>query len=298
MMRQLLMGMIALWFAISAQAQVQPSTDAGTLAKIRELGAIFVGHRENSAPFSYSPDGAPIGYTIEICDRVVDEVRKQLALPNLKVIPVPLPGNLRFTMLIDGIVDMECGVSTNTKIRQQRMAFSVSFFEATTKFLVTKDSPLSRIQDLDGKTVVVGAATTAGRSVGTVAKRRNLTIRQISARDRSVALEMLANGKADAYLSDDALVLGALLNSKYQDKFRLLDESVSVEPYGIALRRDDPEFKKLVDDVMIGMMKSGEMAKLYQKWFMEPIPPSGQSLAMPLDDRNKELFANPNDRGV
>jgi glutamate/aspartate transport system substrate-binding protein len=300
LIRQLFIVSMALWLVTSTQAQGLPKPEAGTLAKIRELGVVFLGHRESTVPFSYGvgPDNRPTGYAVEICERVIDGIGKRLALPDLKMIPVPLPTNLRFTMLINGIVDMECGASINTKIRQQRMAFSLTFFEATTKFLVAEGSSLNRIKDMDGKVVAIIAGTTAGRSVSTLANRRGISVRQVGARDRGDALQMLVEGKADAFLSDDALILGALLGSKYHGKLRLMEESISVEPYGIALRRDDPEFKKMVDEILLEMFENGEMTRLYAKWFMEPVPPSGKSMNLPLDDRNLQLFANPNDRGV
>jgi glutamate/aspartate transport system substrate-binding protein len=300
MIRKLFIATTALWLAASAQAQELPPPEAGTLTKIRELGTVFLGHRESTVPFSYGmgPDNQPTGYTVEVCERVIDGIKKRLALPDLKVTPVPLPTNLRFTMLIDGIVDMECGASTNTKTRQQRMAFSLSVFEATTRFLVAEGSSLNRIKDLDGKVIAIIAGTTAGRSVSTLANRRGISVRQVAARDRGDALQMLVDGKADAFLSDDALILGALLSSKHYGKLRLMEESVSSEPYGIALRRDDPEFKKMVDEILLEMFESGEMTRLYAKWFIEPVAPSGKSMNLPLDDRNQQLFANPNDRGV
>ncbi len=272
--------------------------ESETLAKIRTLGAVFLGYRESSAPFSYYLDGKGAGYSMDICERVVDAIKTRLGKTDIKTVHVPLPGSLRFTMVIDGIADMECGVSTNTKVRQQRMAFSVTFFESKAKFLVNKDSSLAAIKDLDGKTVVVGAATTAGRTIATTAKRHNIIVKVVSARDRADALDMVAAGKADAYLGDDALLLGALLTRKDRDHFRLMDDPVTAEPYGLVLRRDDPEFKKLVDEVLTGLMKSGEMAKIYDKWFMAPVPPSGNSLNMPLSPRQQLLFEAPSDAGI
>ena len=288
---------------VAAQS-VQPAPPASaeveseTLTKIRSLGAVFLGYRETAAPFSYYLDGKGVGYSVDICERVVDAIKTRLGTQDIKTVHVPLPGSLRFSMVIDGVVDSECGVSTNTKVRQQRMAFSVTFFESKAKFLVKNDSTLAAIKDLDGKTVVVGAATTAGRTVATTAKRHNIIVKVVSARDRTDALDMLAAGKADAYLGDDALLLGALLPRKDRDHFRLMDDPVTAEPYGLILRRDDPEFKKLVDEVLTGLMKSGEMARIYEKWFMAPVPPSGNSLNLPLSPRQQLLFDTPNDAGI
>jgi len=193
---------------------------------------------------------------------------------------------------------MECGASTNSKIRQQRMAFSVTTFVAAIAMLVRKDSTLNRILDLDRKTVAIIAGTTAGRSVATAAARRNIGVRQKQTRDRAEALDLLKQGKVDAFMGDDALLLGVLLKDPDRDKFRLMEEVLSTEPYGITLRREDPEFKKLVDETLTDLMKSGEIEKIYDKWFMQPVPPSGNSMNVPLSPMLKEMFANPNDAGV
>jgi glutamate/aspartate transport system substrate-binding protein len=269
-----------------------------TLTKINQLGTIYLGYRESAVPFSYLHEGRATGYSVDLCYRIIDAIKLKLGRADLKTAEVPLPGNLRFTMLIDGIVDMECGASTNTRIRQQRMAFGVTTFVAGLKMLVAKESKLDRILDLDRKQVAIIAGTTGGRAMATATARRNIGVRQLQVRDRSEALDLLKKGKVDAFVGDDALLLGVLLKDPDRDKFRLMEEALSTEPYGIALRREDPQFKKLVDDVLTGLMKSGEIEKIYDKWFMQPVPPSGNSMDLPLSPMLKEMFANPNDAGV
>ena len=280
---------------VTAAEENEPSF---TLTKINQLGTIYLGYRESAVPFSYLHEGRATGYSVDLCYRIIDAIKLKLGRADLKTAEVPLPGNLRFTMLIDGIVDMECGASTNTRIRQQRMAFGVTTFVAGLKMLVAKESKLDRILDLDRKQVAIIAGTTGGRAMATATARRNIGVRQLQVRDRSEALDLLKKGKVDAFVGDDALLLGVLLKDPDRDKFRLMEEALSTEPYGIALRREDPQFKKLVDDVLTGLMKSGEIEKIYDKWFMQPVPPSGNSMDLPLSPMLKEMFANPNDAGV
>jgi glutamate/aspartate transport system substrate-binding protein len=280
---------------VTAAVEEEPSF---TLTKINQLGTIYLGYRESAVPFSYLHEGRATGYSVDLCYRIIDAIKLKLGRADLKTAEVPLPGNLRFTMLIDGIVDMECGASTNTRIRQQRMAFGVTTFVAGLKMLVAKESKLDRILDLDRKQVAIIAGTTGGRAMATATARRNIGVRQLQVRDRSEALDLLKKGKVDAFVGDDALLLGVLLKDPDRDKFRLMEEALSTEPYGIALRREDPQFKKLVDDVLTGLMKSGEIEKIYDKWFMQPVPPSGNSMDLPLSPMLKEMFANPNDAGV
>lgn len=290
--------LLAMGASLGCPVFAQPVALTGTLDKIRELGTVYVGHREEAIPFSYLVEDKATGYTVEICARIVDKIKSRLDKPELKTVHVPLPGNLRFTLLVDGVVDLECGVSVNTKVRQLRMAFSPTIFESTTRLLVPAGSRLERIQDLNGKTVAVLAGTTAGRVVATATARRDIHVNQISAPDRLQAFEMLKNGKADAFIGDDALLLGTLLDSPDREKFSLMDEALATEPYAIVLRRDDPEFKALIDEVVTGMMKSGEMAELYRKWFESPVPSSGKSMGLPIRPALIQLFAKPSDAGI
>jgi glutamate/aspartate transport system substrate-binding protein len=182
-------------------------------------------------------------------------------------------------------------VSGNSKIRQQRVAFSVPYFETSLKFLVAKNAGLDRIAQLDGKRVVLASAMASGQTVATAAKRRNINVRLVSAGGLPEALEMMAASKAEAMLGEDALLLGSLLITQHADKFHLIDEAISTELYSITLRRDEPEFKQLVDDVLTGLIKRGELTTLYQKWFLDPIQPYGQRVGLPLSPRNQTLFA-------
>ncbi|MCF8177346.1 MAG: amino acid ABC transporter substrate-binding protein [Sulfuritalea sp.] len=272
--------------------------DNSTLDKIRAYGAIYVGHHEASVPFSYFFGKEVVGYSIDLCKRVVDAVRAELGDPALPVVLVPLTSANRFWMLHVGNIDLECGSATNTKIRQQSMAFGVTTFVSGVKAVTRKDSGIDRIGDLDGKVVVTVSGTTNTRVVNRVLATYNASSLAKTARTHSEALAMVVSGEADAFVLDDALLAGVVANSAQSDQVKLMDENFGLEPYSIVFRRDDPKFKKLVDGALIKMMKSGEMEKLYNKWFMSPIPPNSINLKMPISDRLRDLFRNPDDTGI
>ena len=279
--------------AIQAQGVVPP-----TLEKIREYGAIYVGYREAAVPFSYLVGDEVTGYTKELCDRIVATVRDTLADPTLKVVRVPVTASSRMLMLMTGVIDLECGITTNTKIRQQSVAFGVTTFVSGVKTVTRKDIGIERIVDLNGKVVVTTAGTTTERVVRTVLAGRNAIVHSKSARTHLESLAMVLSRQADAFVLDDAVLAGLMASSPQADKLKLLDENFGFEPYGIVLRKDDPEFKKLVDDTLVGMMKNGELETLYNKWFLSPIPPKNITLQIPMSGMLKELLRNPNDTGI
>jgi glutamate/aspartate transport system substrate-binding protein len=284
----------ALLPAAQAQGVTQP-----TLDRIRDHGTIYVGHREASIPFSYMVGDDVVGYSTEICDRVVDAVRAKLGIPTLKVVQVPVTSFSRILMLMTGSVDLECGSTTNTRIRQQRMAFSVTTFVSGVKTLVRKDDGIERIADLAGKVVVTTSGTTTERLVRTVLAARNLpAARTKTASKHGESFAMVVSRQADAFVLDEPILAGLLANSPDAGKLKLLEENFGFEPYGIGMRREDPEFKKLVDDTLIGMMKSGELERLYNKWFMSPIPPNNINLKIPMSEMLRDLLRNPSDVGI
>jgi glutamate/aspartate transport system substrate-binding protein len=289
-----LLVLSALLPAVQAQGVTQP-----TLDRIRENGAIYVGHREGSIPFSYMVGDDVVGYSTDICDRVVAAVREKLGIPTLKVVRVPVTSFSRILMLMTGTVDLECGSTTNTKIRQQRMAFSVTTFVSGVKTLVRKDGGIERIEDLAGKVVVTTSGTTTERVVRTVMAARKLPPPRLrTAAKHAESFAMVPSRQADAFVLDDAILAGLLANSPDAGKLKLLEGNFGFEPYGIGMRREDPEFKQLVDDTLVGMMKSGEMERLYNKWFMSPIPPNNNNLQMPMSEMLRDRLRNPDDIGI
>lgn len=293
---RLLCGLCALLLAapaVLAQGVTRPS-----LEKIREYGAIYVGHPEASIPFSYMVGGEAVGYSMDLCDRIVDAVRTRLGAPALKVVRVPVTSSSRLLMLLTGVIDLECGSTTNTKIRQQSVAFGLTSFVSGVKALTRRDTGIERIIDLNGKVVVTTAGTTTERVVRTVMATRNASVHAKSARTHPESLSMVLSRQADAFVLDDALLAGLLAVSPDVARLKLLEENFGFEPYGIVLRKDDPEFKQLVDDSLRAMMKSGEVEKLYTKWFLSPIPPNQVNLQIPMSNMLRELLANPNDTGI
>lgn len=288
-------------FALSASlpaVQAQGVTEA-TLDRIREHGAIYVGHREASIPFSYMIGDEVVGYSADICEQIVVAVREKLGIPGLKVVQVPTTSFSRILMLMTGSIDLECGSTSNTRIRQQRMAFSVTSFVSSVKALVRKDTGIERIADLASKVVVTTSGTTNERLVRTVLAARNLPATRAKTASKHVeSFSMVLSRQADAFVLDESILAVLLANSPDAGTFQLLEENFGFEPYGIGMRRDDPEFKKLVDDTLIGMMKSGEMERLYNKWFMSPIPPNNINLQMPMSEMLRNLLRNPSDIGI
>jgi glutamate/aspartate transport system substrate-binding protein len=276
-------------------------TPSGTLEKIRQYGAIYIGHRESSIPFSYlDADGKVVGYSWELCERVTDAVKARLNRPDLAVVPVPVTSSSRQMILEAGTIDLECGSTTNTDQRQRYVGFSVTTFVAGVKALVKKDSGIRSIKDMKGKTVVTTSGTTSDAYVKAAAFRQGVFPNFRVGRDHDDSLRQLLRGDADVMVLDDVLLQGLLMDVPEADKFKLvvLEESYAYEPYGMMLRRNDLEFKKLVDDTLIALMKSGEMARIYAKWFTSPIPPKGGNLNLPMGDLLKQLILTPNDKGI
>jgi glutamate/aspartate transport system substrate-binding protein len=301
------MNVIAWWRQLAVLTALSASLSAvqaqgvsgSTLDRIRENGAIYVGHRESSIPFSYLVGDDVVGYSKDLCDRIVVAIRDKLEMPSLKVVHVPVTSFSRILMLMTGTVDLECGSTTNTRIRQQRIAFSVTTFVSGVKTLVRKDTGIGRIDDLAGKVVVTTSGTTTERLVKTVMSARKLPApRTRTASKHSDSFSMVLARQADAFVLDDAILAGLLSSSPDAGKLKLLEENFGFEPYGIGMRREDPEFKKLVDDTLVGMMKSGELERLYSKWFMSPIPPDNVNLQLPMSEMLRDVLRNPNDNGI
>lgn len=279
-------------------AQAQGITEP-TLDRIRANGTIYVGHREASIPFSYMVGDEVVGYSTDLCDRVIDAVRDKLGMPALKVVRVPVTSFSRILMLMTGSIDLECGSTTNTKIRQQRIAFSVTTFVSGVKAMVRKDTGIERMTDLSGKVVVTTSGTTTERTVRSVLAARKLPAARTRTAGKHVeSFSMVVSRQADAFVLDEPILAGLLANSPDAEKLKLLEENFGFEPYGLAMRREDPEFKKLVDDTLVGMMKSGEFERIYDKWFMSPIPPNNHNLHMPMGEMLREQLRTPNDSGI
>lgn len=277
-------------------------TPPTTLEKIREYGAIYVGHQSASIPFSYyAPDGETVqGFSWDLCMKIVDAVRARIGNPTLPVVPVLTTPSTRMMMTETGVIDLQCASVTNTDQRARYVAFSNTIFVAGVKALVRKELGVRTLADLRGRTIVTTSGTTTDAYVKAATARRNIFVNMRTARTHQESFDMVLSGQADAFVLDDILLQGLLTNTKEADAFKLviLNENMAFEPYGLTLRKGDPEFKKLVDEVLVGLMKSGEFEKLYDKWFQAPIPPNGVNLKVPMSPELKQLIKTPNDRGA
>ncbi|HDR9762013.1 MULTISPECIES: glutamate/aspartate ABC transporter substrate-binding protein [Burkholderia] len=281
-------------FASGAHAQ-----ETGTLKKIKDTGVIALGHRESSIPFSYYDQNQQVvGYSREFQLKVVDAVKKKLNLPNLQVKNIPVTSQNRIPLVQNGTVDIECGSTTNNTERQQQAAFSDTIFVIGTRLMTKKDSGVKDFADLKGKTVVTTAGTTSERLLRKMNNDKQLGMNIISAKDHGDSFNTLESGRAVAFMMDDALLAGERAKAKQPGEWVIVGTPQSEEAYGCMMRKGDADFKKVVDDAISQVEKSGEAAKIYAKWFENPIPPKGLNLNFPLSDSMKKLYANPNDKAL
>ena len=273
--------------------------EAGTLAKIKASGAITFGYREASFGFSYlDGDAKPVGYSIEICKRIVEAIKTELKLPAVEIKYQAVTSANRIPLVQNGTVDIECGSTTNLVERQKLVAFSPDIFRYNVRTLVKTDSGIKSIADLQGKTVVTTAGTTSFRLLREADKGRSLEVTQLAGKDHTDSFLLVESGRAQAFVLDDILLAGQIANARNPKDFAIVGESLRTENQSLMLRKDDPEFKALVDRVVGGMMKSGEMEKLYNRWFMSPIPPKGININYPMNAETRDAFANPSSKGI
>jgi glutamate/aspartate transport system substrate-binding protein len=270
--------------------------DTGTLKKVKDTGTITIGYREASIPFSYlDQNQKPVGYAMDICYKVVDAVKEKLNMPNLKVALTAVTPSTRIPLMANGTIDLECGSTTNNAERKQQVDFGMTYFVIKYRFVSKKASNLDTIADLKGQTVVSTAGTTVIKALNELNTADKMGMNILSANDHGAAFLMVETGRAKAFLMDDILLYGLVANSKNPADFHISSASLGVEPYSLMLRKDDPEFKKVVDDAMTKLYKSGEIEKIYSKWFLSAIPPKGITLDFPISDSLKRVFANPTD---
>ncbi|CAJ0725324.1 MAG: glutamate/aspartate ABC transporter substrate-binding protein [Ralstonia sp.] len=278
--------------AIGAQAQALD----GTLKKIQDSNTILIGVRESSIPFSYRDSKNEIvGFSADLCSRVIDAVKKKTGKPNLDIKQIPVTSQNRTSLVQNGSVDLECGVTTHLKSREQQTAFSTTFFIAGTRLLTNVKSGVKDFPDLAGKSVITNAGTTSERILRKMNDEKKMNMNVISGKDYGESFLTLQSGRVAAFMMDDVLLAGARTLAQKPDDWVVTGTPQSFEAYGFMLRRDDPQFKKLVDDTMTGVMKSGEIKALYAKWFEKAVPPKNLNFNFPMNDQLKALYANPND---
>jgi len=284
------MAAAVLFTATGAQA-------ADTLAKIAESGKITLAYRESSVPFSYL-DGPnkPIGFSVELSNAVVEAVKKKLNKPNLQVQLMPVTSQNRIPLITNGTVDLECGSTTNNTARGKDVAFAVNHFYTGTRLLVKKSSKIKNYADLAKKTVASTTGTTNALVMRKYNTEKNLDMDIVLGKDHADAFLLVESDRAVAFAMDDILLFGLIANAKSPGDFEVVGDALQVEPYGCMLAKDDPAFKKVVDDTIVGLMKSGEFEKMYTKWFMQPIPPKGMPLNLPMSPQLRENIKSPSDK--
>ncbi|WP_114800206.1 glutamate/aspartate ABC transporter substrate-binding protein [Moraxella canis] len=281
-----------------AAAPATGSSTQGTLEKIKQSGTIVLAHRDSSIPFSYIADNPnqPVGYAHDLQLKVVEAVKEKLQMPDLKVRYNLVTSQTRIPLVQNGTVDLECGSTTNNEERAQQVDFSVGFFEIGTRLLTATDSGINGFDDLAGKTLVTTAGTTSERYIRQFNDEKQLNINIISAKDHGESFLMLENGRAQAFMMDDVLLAGEKAKAKDPAKWQIVGEPQSFEIYGCMVRKGDSEFKAVVDDALKAVYASGEINNIYDKWFMQPIPPKNVNMQFTMSDNLKNLLANPTDQ--
>lgn len=271
----------------------------GTLDKIKETGAITVSFRESSVPFSYLDDNQkPVGFAVDICANIVEAVKKAVGKNDLKVNSQSVTSSNRIPLLANGTIDMECGSTTNNNERQKQVSFAINYFYTGTRLLVKTSSGIKKLADLKGKTVASTSGSTNLKLITQLNEQQNLGMKIVASKDHAEAALLVELGRADAFAMDDILLYGLKANSTKPAELAVVGDPIQVEPYAIMVRKDDPKFKKVVDDAIIAMMKSGEFERLYKKWFQSPIAPKNINLDVPMPKELADNIKNPTDKAA
>jgi glutamate/aspartate transport system substrate-binding protein len=285
--------------ALAALAVALPAVaQEGTLKKIKDSGSITIGHRDASVPFSYYDDKQqPVGYSLDLCMKIVDAVKQELKLQNLKVNYQLVTSANRIPLMANGTVDVECGSTTNNLARQEQVWFTTTHFVTANRWVSKRSAKIGKLADLKGKTIVSTAGTTNIKQITEINGQQNLGMNIISANGHAEAFQMVETGRAVAFVMDDILLYSLVAQSRSPKDYVISSEALSVEPYGIMVRKDDAAFKKVANNAINALYKSGEINKIYNKWFMQPIPPKNVNLNLPMGAQLKKVVAKPTDSG-
>ena len=287
-------------FALLAAASLAlpAAAQEGTLKKIKDSGTITIGHRDASDPFSYYDDKQqPVGYAVDLCMKIVDAVKAELKMPKIDVKYQLVTSANRIPLMANGTIDLECGSTTNNLERQKLVWFTITHFVTANRFVSKKASNIRALADLKAKTVVSTAGTTNIKQITEINVAQNLSISILSANGHAEAFQMVETGRAVAFVMDDVLLASLVAKSRSPGDYLISMEALSVEPYGIMLRKDDVAFKKVVDAAMVNVYKSGQINPIYDKWFLKPIPPKGINMNLPMTAQFKNVVAKPTDSG-
>jgi len=297
-----MMRVSGVFFAVFFAGAMTGATGAqeltGTLKKIKERSSITLGHRDTSIPFSYYDDKQQvIGYAMDICYKVVDAIKAELKMPKIDVKLNPVTSATRIPLMANGTIDLECGSTTNNLERQKQVAFATTHFVTANRFVSKKASNLKTVNDLKGKTVVSTSGTTNIKQANEINVEKKLGMSIIAAKDHAESFLTVETGRAVAFFMDDILLYSLVANSKNPSEWVISSDALSVEPYGIMMRKDDPGFKKTVNGAINSLYKSGEINKIYAKWFLRPVPPKGINLNVQMTEVFKKVVAKPTDSG-
>jgi len=285
---------VAVLLAVAGVAQAQQSD---TLKKIKDSGTVTMGVRESSGALAYTlGDGKYAGFHYDVCQKVLADVQKQLGLAKLDIKYQPVTSQNRIPLVQNGTVDIECGSTTNNATRQKDVAFAVTTYVEEVRIAVKANSGITGIAQLAGKTVATTTGTTSVQTLRKHERATGLDFKEVFGKDHADSFLLLESGRADAFVMDGQILAGNISRAKNPADFKIVGEVLSVEPIAIMLRKDDPAFKKAVDDSIKAQIKSGDLAKTYDKWFNQPIPPSNTKVGLPLSEATKAAWANPNDK--
>jgi len=283
---------IALAAAVSATA-----AQADTLQKIKESASVTMGVRESSGALSYTlGNGKYVGFHIDLCHRALADVQKQLGLPKLDITYQPVSSANRMPLLQNGTIDIECGSTTNNATRQQQVAFALTTYVEEIRIAVKANSGIQSISQLNGRKVATTTGTTSVQLLRKHQKAAGVVFQEIFGKDHTDSMLNLDSGRADAFVMDAQVLAGNIAKSRNPADFKIVGEVLGVEPIAIMIRKGDPAFKQSVDNTLRSMMKSGEIAQLYDKWFMKPIPPTNTTVNLPASEETKAAWATPTDK--
>ena len=285
------------WLALALLAAAPSAWAGSTLDRIKQSGKIVIAHRESSVPFSYVlPDKKPVGYAVDVCLKIAEAVRKAADMKTITPVFLQVTPANRIAMVAEGKADIECGSTTNNAERRQKVAFTVPHYIAGARYLVRADSTIDALQGFEHKKLVSTKGTTPLKAIDQANRERLLGITLLEAPDPARAVEMVEKGEADGFAMDDVLLYGLIASRPDPSKLKVVGKFLTIEPYAMILPKDDPEFKKIVDDEMKRLIKTHEIHALYERWFMKPIPPKNTALNMPMNYLLKDFWKYPTDQ--
>jgi len=284
--------------AVMALAAGGAFAQAGdTLAKIKSSGSVTMGVRDSSGALAYTiGDGKYVGFHTEMSERILADIQKQLGLPKLEIKRQLVTSQNRVPLVQNGTVDLECGSTTNNATRQKDVAFAITTYVEEVRIAVKANSGINSIKDLNGKNVVTTTGTTSVQTLRKNERAQGIDFKEVMGKDHADSFLLLESGRADAFVMDGQILAGNIAKSKAPADFKIVGDALSVEPIACMLRKDDPAFLKAVDDSIKRQIADGSLAKLYDKWFMQPIPPTNTKVGLPLSEATKAAWANPNDK--